>query len=57
MPYVTLLINGTGWSSGFPSVLTTQQLSNAIAKARSLGIPGAVTRARCIGDISCDIGV
>ncbi|XP_006457019.1 hypothetical protein AGABI2DRAFT_188762 [Agaricus bisporus var. bisporus H97] len=56
MPYVTLFLNGTGWASGFPSILTTQQLSNAISKAQSLGIPSAVTRARCIGDISCDIG-
>lgn len=57
MPYVTLLINGTGWSTGFPRLLTTQQLSSAITKAQSLSLPGAVTRGKCIGDISCDIGV
>ncbi|KAF9446416.1 hypothetical protein P691DRAFT_783738 [Macrolepiota fuliginosa MF-IS2] len=56
MPYVTLLINGTGWSTGFPRLLTTQQLTHAIAKAQSLNLPGAASRGKCIGDISCDIG-
>ncbi|KXN82807.1 Alpha-aminoadipic semialdehyde synthase, mitochondrial [Leucoagaricus sp. SymC.cos] len=56
MPYVTLLINGTGWSTGFPRLLSTKQLASAIAKAQSLNLPGAATRGKCIGDISCDIG-
>ncbi|KXN92623.1 Alpha-aminoadipic semialdehyde synthase [Leucoagaricus sp. SymC.cos] len=56
MPYVTLLINGTGWSTGFPRLLSTKQLASAITKAQSLNPPGAVTRGKCIGDISCDIG-
>ena len=57
MPYVTLLINGTGWSSGFPRLLSTKQLASAIAKAHSLKLPGAASRGKCIGDISCDIRV
>ncbi|KXN92625.1 Alpha-aminoadipic semialdehyde synthase, mitochondrial [Leucoagaricus sp. SymC.cos] len=56
MPYVTLLINGTGWSTGFPHLLSTKQLASATTKAQSLNLPGAVTRGKCIGDISCDIG-
>lgn len=56
MPYVTLLINGTGWSSGFPRLLSTKQLAGAIAKAQSMNLPGAASRGKCIGDISCDIG-
>lgn len=55
MPYVTLLINGTGWASGFPRLLSTKQLAVAIAKAQSLHLAGAATRGKCIGDISCDI--
>lgn len=57
MPYVTLLINGTGWSTGFPRVLPTKDFANAIAKAQSLNLPGAASRGRCVGDISCDIEV
>jgi len=57
MPYVTLLINGTGWSTGFPRLLSTKQLADAIAKAQSMNFPGAASRGRCIGDISCDIRV
>jgi alpha-aminoadipic semialdehyde synthase len=42
-PYLTLLINGVGWDTGFPRLLTTSQL--ALAK-----------RLAAVGDISCDIG-
>ena len=40
---MTLLINGVGWNTGFPRLLTTSQL--ALAK-----------RLAAVGDISCDIG-
>ncbi|KAF9005216.1 Saccharopine dehydrogenase-domain-containing protein [Cyathus striatus] len=49
-PYLTLFLNGTGWSPGFPRLMTTQQLSTALQKAQKLG--GA--RFTNIGDISCD---
>ncbi|KAG9033233.1 hypothetical protein FRB95_000412 [Tulasnella sp. JGI-2019a] len=50
-PYTTVLINGAGWSQGFPRLLTTNQLSTAIGLARNVG----KGRFRTIADISCDI--
>ncbi|KAI0318332.1 Saccharopine dehydrogenase-domain-containing protein [Amylostereum chailletii] len=41
-PYLTLLINGAGWTPAFPRLLTTAQLPLA-------------TRLAAVGDISCDI--
>ncbi|KAG6833293.1 hypothetical protein H0H87_008925 [Tephrocybe sp. NHM501043] len=50
-PYLTLFLNGTGWSTGFPRLMTNTQLSVALDRARTFG--GA--RFTNIGDISCDI--
>ncbi|KAG5650501.1 hypothetical protein H0H81_012014 [Sphagnurus paluster] len=50
-PYLTLFLNGTGWSTSFPRLMTNEQLSVALDRARVLG--GA--RFTNIGDISCDI--
>ncbi|KAG6841649.1 hypothetical protein C0991_008634 [Blastosporella zonata] len=50
-PYLTLFLNGVGWSSGFPRLMSNEQLSVALAHASTFG--GA--RFTNIGDISCDI--
>ncbi|KAG6837588.1 hypothetical protein H0H93_007002 [Arthromyces matolae] len=50
-PYLTLFLNGTGWSTNFPRLMTNEQLSIALDKARLFR--GA--RFTNIGDISCDI--
>ncbi|KAG5340357.1 hypothetical protein C0989_002087 [Termitomyces sp. Mn162] len=50
-PYLTLFLNGTGWSSNFPRLMTTMQLSLALDRARAF----KGFRFRNIGDISCDI--
>ncbi|KAG8844902.1 hypothetical protein FRB96_002791 [Tulasnella sp. 330] len=50
-PYTTVLINGAGWSQGFPRLLTTAQLSTALNLSRQVG----KGRFRTIADISCDI--
>lgn len=52
-PYLTLFLNGTGWSPSFPRLMTNEQLSVTLELAR--GIPGF--RFTNIGDISCDIEV
>ena len=52
-PYLTLLLNGIGWSSAFPRLMTNEQLSVALKRAQVLG--GA--RFTNIGDISCDVEV
>ncbi|KAF9466713.1 Saccharopine dehydrogenase-domain-containing protein [Collybia nuda] len=51
-PYLTLLLNGAGWSPSFPRLMTNEQLVVALDRARPLG--GA--RFTNIGDISCDVG-
>ncbi|KAF5378151.1 hypothetical protein D9615_007633 [Tricholomella constricta] len=50
-PYLTLFLNGTGWSPTFPRLMTKEQLPIALDRARALG--GA--RFTNIGDISCDV--
>ncbi|TFK68903.1 hypothetical protein BDN72DRAFT_888403 [Pluteus cervinus] len=50
-PYLTLFLNGVGWSKSFPRLMTDQQLAIALERARQLR--GA--RFMSIGDISCDI--
>lgn len=50
-PYLTLLLNGTGWSPSFPRLMTNDQLTVALDRAKALG--GA--RFTNIGDISCDV--
>ncbi|TFK35818.1 Saccharopine dehydrogenase-domain-containing protein [Crucibulum laeve] len=50
-PYLTLFLNGTGWSPGFPRLMTNDQLPFALDRAKSIG--GA--RFTNIGDISCDV--
>lgn len=49
-PYLTLLLNGTGWAPGYPRLMTNEQLEIALTRAEELG--GA--RFQNIGDISCD---
>ncbi|KAF4583903.1 hypothetical protein EYR40_002401 [Pleurotus pulmonarius] len=51
-PYLTLLLNGAGWQSSFPRLMTTKQLEAALFRASAIG--GA--RLLNIGDISCDLG-
>ncbi|KAF8966790.1 Saccharopine dehydrogenase-domain-containing protein [Flammula alnicola] len=50
-PYLTLFLNGTGWSPSFPRLMTNDQLPVALARAKTFG--GA--RFTNIGDISCDV--
>ena len=50
-PYLTLFLNGVGWSNGFPRLMSNDQLVIALKRAQELG------GARCtnIGDITCDV--
>ncbi|KAF8639309.1 hypothetical protein AX17_001590 [Amanita inopinata Kibby_2008] len=50
-PYLTLFLNGIGWSSGYPRLMSNEQLVTALERAQELG------GARCtnIGDITCDV--
>ncbi|KAF8634324.1 hypothetical protein AX15_000984 [Amanita polypyramis BW_CC] len=50
-PYLTLFLNGVGWSNGFPRLMSNEQLVIALKRAQELG------GARCtnIGDITCDV--
>ncbi|KAG6886864.1 hypothetical protein C0995_003874 [Termitomyces sp. Mi166 len=50
-PYLTLFLNGTGWSPNFPRLMTNNQLIVALDRARTF--PG--WRFTNVGDISCDI--
>ncbi|PPQ89883.1 hypothetical protein CVT25_004805 [Psilocybe cyanescens] len=50
-PYLTLFLNGTGWSPSFPRLMKTKQLEVALSRAQGFG--GA--RFTNIGDISCDV--
>ncbi|EFI26592.1 alpha-aminoadipic semialdehyde synthase [Coprinopsis cinerea okayama7 len=50
-PYLTLLLNGTGWSPSYPRILPTDTLPSVLSHAYSIG----GLRATNIGDISCDI--
>ncbi|RDB21718.1 Alpha-aminoadipic semialdehyde synthase, mitochondrial [Hypsizygus marmoreus] len=50
-PYLTLFLNGVGWLPTFPRLMTNEQLTVALDRARSIG--GA--RFTNIGDISCDV--
>ncbi|PPR06507.1 hypothetical protein CVT24_002635 [Panaeolus cyanescens] len=50
-PYLTLFLNGTGWSPSFPRLMSNDQLATALSRAQTLG--GA--RFTNIGDISCDV--
>lgn len=50
-PYISLLINGTGWKPGFPRLMDNVQLAQAQFFASRVG--GA--RFRVVADISCDI--
>lgn len=52
-PYLTLLLNGTGWAPGFPRLLSTSDLIASLHRAKSL--PGGIAfRGTNVGDISCD---
>ncbi|KAF8888387.1 Saccharopine dehydrogenase-domain-containing protein [Gymnopilus junonius] len=50
-PYLTLFLNGAGWSPSFPRLMTNDQLAIALMRAKTFG--GA--RFTNIGDITCDI--
>ncbi|KAF8804193.1 hypothetical protein BYT27DRAFT_7194939 [Phlegmacium glaucopus] len=50
-PYLTLFLNGAGWSPSFPRLMTNEQLAVALEMAR--GMDGF--RFTNIGDISCDV--
>ncbi|KAF5338828.1 hypothetical protein D9758_012081 [Tetrapyrgos nigripes] len=66
-PYLTLLLNGTGWSPGFPRLMTNEQLAQALPLAKLIdthlhhhhvfpisGKPPKSSRGLNVGDISCD---
>ncbi|KAH9946562.1 Saccharopine dehydrogenase-domain-containing protein [Amylocystis lapponica] len=50
-PYLSLLLNGTGWSPAFPRLMTSAQVVLALERAQHVGRG----RFACIGDISCDV--
>ena len=52
-PYLTLFVNGTGWSHAFPRLMTNAQLAVALERAQTVGRG----RFASVGDISCDIEV
>jgi len=52
-PYLTLFLNGTGWSPSFPRLMTSEQLQTTLTRAKNYG----GFRFTNIGDISCDVGV
>jgi len=52
-PYLTLFINGTGWSPLFPRLMTNDQLAVTLERAKEVGRGRFVS----VGDISCDIEV
>ena len=54
-PYLTLLLNGIGWSPSFPRLMSNEQLLTALNKSRHLAGDGRMTRGINIGDISCDV--
>ncbi|KAF9260363.1 hypothetical protein L218DRAFT_907270 [Marasmius fiardii PR-910] len=54
-PYLTLLLNGTGWAPGYPRLMTNEQLVECLIKAKTLP-GGSAFRGTNIGDISCDAG-
>ncbi|KZS87672.1 hypothetical protein SISNIDRAFT_398299, partial [Sistotremastrum niveocremeum HHB9708] len=51
-PHLTVFINGIGWKSGFPRLMTTSQLAHAVAKSRKLY---GLVRRLSVADITCDI--
>ncbi|OCH83748.1 hypothetical protein OBBRIDRAFT_892143 [Obba rivulosa] len=53
-PYLSLLLNGVGWSPGFPRLMTNAQLRETLEIAQSMGARGK-GRFACVGDISCDV--
>ncbi|PFH49159.1 hypothetical protein AMATHDRAFT_148287 [Amanita thiersii Skay4041] len=50
-PYLTLFLNGVGWSPAYPRLMNNLQLVTALRRAQELG--GA--RFTNIGDITCDV--
>ncbi|EGN97202.1 hypothetical protein SERLA73DRAFT_169625 [Serpula lacrymans var. lacrymans S7.3] len=50
-PYLTLFLNGIGWTPAHPRLMTNEQLVVALTKAKEIG----KARFSCIGDISCDV--
>jgi alpha-aminoadipic semialdehyde synthase len=52
-PYLTLFLNGTGWSPTFPRLVSNEQLAIALTRAQTVG----KARFTNIGDISCDVEV
>ncbi|KZT33116.1 hypothetical protein SISSUDRAFT_993382 [Sistotremastrum suecicum HHB10207 ss-3] len=51
-PHLTVFVNGIGWKTGFPRLMTTSQLSHAVATSRKLYGP---VRRLSVADITCDI--
>lgn len=49
-PYLTLLLNGTGWAPGFPRLMSNDGLRAGVEKVRQMGLG----RFGVVGDISCD---
>ncbi|KDQ17415.1 hypothetical protein BOTBODRAFT_105760 [Botryobasidium botryosum FD-172 SS1] len=50
-PYISLLINGTGWNPGFPRLMTSEQCEIAVKTAGRIG----KGRFRSVADVSCDV--
>ncbi|EMD35803.1 hypothetical protein CERSUDRAFT_52831 [Gelatoporia subvermispora B] len=53
-PYLSLLLNGVGWSPGFPRLMTNAQLRETLEVTLNMGARGK-GRFACVGDISCDV--
>ncbi|KII95578.1 hypothetical protein PLICRDRAFT_34485 [Plicaturopsis crispa FD-325 SS-3] len=50
-PYLSMLINGAGWTPGFPRLVSNSQLPTLLSRAREVGSG----RFAVVGDISCDV--
>ncbi|TDL17070.1 hypothetical protein BD410DRAFT_901633 [Rickenella mellea] len=57
-PYLSLLINGVGWSPGFPRLMSTEQLTSALESVNYISSENngvMIGRSRSFADISCDV--
>lgn len=50
-PYLTTLINGVGWQSGFPRTMTNRDFQSLIDQS------GGEPRLAAVQDVSCDLKV
>jgi hypothetical protein len=50
-PYLTGLINGAGWKTGFPRIISNEDMERLIAES------GGVPKLAAIQDVTCDMNV